>query len=203
MATKLVASDLEGVFVPEIWPIIGGRLGIPELSATTRDIPDFRRLMESRIEAIRRHDISFSTIESVLRSVTPFRGADKAMTAISSIPGVKCAIISDSFEEFIDIVLGKHPGWRMFANHFSVSHDRIESCSFDVGGQKGEVLRKLKAPTDTVLAIGDSFNDVDMLRGAQFRILFNPISDMRNQFMDSITCNNFESLVENIKRLLS
>ena len=201
MSKMLVVSDLEGVFMPEMWPIIGQKLGIPELSATTRDTHDFRQLMEKRISALNRENVTFSMIEDALGDVKPFKGAEDAMSRINGLLNTECAIITDSFREFLDVTLKKRFGWKLFANSFEIDHDRIKSCIFDVGSQKGEVLRRIKGPSQNVLAIGDSSNDIEMLKAAGFKVLFNPSTNLRNMFMDSMTCNNFQDLVEIVTRL--
>lgn len=202
MAEVLIASDLEGVFSPELWPIIGQRLGIPELSATTRDVPNFKQLMESRIAALKRNDIKFSQIEGILHEVSLFRGAEEMMDKMSGFPGVECVMITDSFKEFAKIVLKKTSGWKVFANSFNITHGTIESCNLEIGGKKGEVLKKFKGPTQTIIALGDSFNDVDMLKMARYKILFNPISELRSMFSDAVVCRNYTDLTEILNKLL-
>jgi phosphoserine/homoserine phosphotransferase len=202
MARILIVSNLEGIFIPELWPVIGQRLGIAELSATTRDTSDFRTLMRYRMEALQKNNVRFSTIAEVLEGVKPFKGAEAALFKLSSIPEVRCAIISDSFVEFIDIVLKEKYGWKIFANGLKINHDIIESCAFDVGGKKADVLKKVKEPSETMIGIGCSLNDADMLKETRLKILFNPVSDLRGRFSDSITCNNIETLVTIIHKLI-
>ncbi len=202
MARVLIVSDFEGVFVPELWPIIGERLGLPELSATTRDTPDFRTLMRLRLEALQKNNVTFGAIVNALEGVKTFKGAEDALFKLSRIPETRCAIITDSFREFVDIVLKERYDWDVFANSFRIKRDFIESCMFDVGGRKGDVVKKIKEPSEILIAVGDSLNDIEMLKAARFKILFNPSADLREVFSDSITCNNIESLVSIIHGLI-
>lgn len=194
MGRLLVVSDLEGVLIPELWPIIGQKLGLPELSATTRDMPDFRKLMESRIAALKKHNVTFDAVKSALMDVSPFTGAEKVLYNLSRIHNLEAVIISDSFHEFIDIVLKEKFKWKVFANRFRVVNGFIDSCIFDVGSRKAEILKSIREPSQKVIAIGDSFNDVEMLKSANVRILFNPISELKGMFKDAVTCNDFLDL---------
>jgi phosphoserine/homoserine phosphotransferase len=201
MKRTLIISDLEGVFAPEIWPIIGHKLGLPELSATTRDISDFEQLMDARITALRRHNVKFSEIQTVVSEIKLFKGAENLLSTFSELPNTRCIMITDSFEEFIDLILKKKFEWKVFANRFEVSNDMIDSCVFEIGGHKGHVLKKAMEPMETIIAIGDSFNDIEMLKMARFKVLFNPIMELRGMFKDSIICRNFEELASVINKL--
>lgn len=201
MTRTLIVSDLEGVFAPEIWPIIGHKLGLPELSATTRDIPDFEQLMDARITALKRHNVKFSDIRSVVSEIRLFNGAETLLSTFSELPNTRCIIITDSFYEFIDLTLKKKFGWEIFANRFKIRDDVIDSCVFEIGGHKGHVLKTAMEPAETIIAIGDSFNDVEMLKLARFKVLFNPITELKGMFKDSIICKNFDELTSVISRL--
>ncbi|MCL4399084.1 bifunctional phosphoserine phosphatase/homoserine phosphotransferase ThrH [Candidatus Parvarchaeota archaeon] len=201
MARIALFSDLEGVFVPEIWPAIGNRLSIPELSLTTRDTPDFKRLMKMRLDALNKHHISFSMVMSALDGVRPFNNAVDTMREISEIDGIDPIIISDSFKEFIDKILGKLHGWTVFANKFHVEDDIIRDCVFTVGGDKARIFEDNMHRGDKTIAIGDSFNDVGMLKKANSKILFNPIWELRTVLTDAVVCDSMDSLLSVIKRL--
>lgn len=201
MNPVLVISDLEGVFVPEIWPILGQKMNIPELALTTRDVNDFEQLMKLRLAAINGKKITFNEIKSVLSDIRPFKRTEDVMKAAYNL-GARSTIITDSFEEFTDIILKNRYGWDIFANRFEINNGIITGCALKVGGKKGEVLNSIRKSNEIVIAIGDSFNDVKMLKAAQFKILFNPIPQLNGMFKDAVTCKSLESLITVLSELI-
>ncbi len=203
MANFVLASDLEGVLIPEIWPALGKSLHIPELSLTTREVSDMNVLMKIRLGVLKRDGVEFPDIIKHLSAVKPFEGAEEFMSKVSKLRNVSPVIISDSFEQFVDVVLKKRYGWKVFVNKFDVSFGRLEGCKLEVGGKKDIILSKINRSGRKTIAVGDSFNDVGMLKLVTSPILFNPVPALQKAFYKAIVCKDFAGLFDVIQKITS
>lgn len=165
-----VCSDLEGIFIPEIWEKIAKKTKIEELKITTKECPDFNFLMEKRIKILKENNLNIYDLEKIVRGIEPFRGAVKILEWIRK--NFQLLIISDSFYDFIFPLLKKLNFPLVFCNSFIfnkrgliIGYKRIK---------KKEIVRFLKKMKMKVIAIGDSYNDLEMLKEADFGILFKP-----------------------------
>ncbi len=203
MANFILASDLEGVLIPEIWPALGKAFNIPELSLTTRDVSDMKVLMKIRLDVLKREGIKFPAIMKALATVKPFDGAEEFMEKVSKLKNVSPVIISDSFKQFVDVVIKKRYGWKVFVNNFDLSFGELVGCEFEVGGKKDLVLSNINRSGKRTIAVGDSFNDVGMLKLANSPILFNPVPALQKMFNTAIVCKDFVGLFETVKKIIS
>ncbi len=195
---KLICLDLEGVLVPEIWIAFANATGIPEFRRTTRDEPDYDKLMHYRIELLKKHHLKLPDIQNVIAGMDPLPGAIKFANAICEKS--QLVILSDTFDQFAKPLMKKLNWPTLFCNTLKVDSDGF-ICGYSLRQQNGkrEAVKAFKTMNIKVFAAGDSFNDLAMIREADAGCLFcapeNIIrdnSDLRN--IDSY--NEFFHLIE-------
>ena len=171
--TNIACIDLEGVLAPEMWPFIGASAGIPGLKMTTREEPDYYSLMVHRIALLRRHGLKLRDVQDIVATLPVFDGAADFLDALRPHYGV--LIVSDAFMEFA-AHFGSQLGLPELQCHrLSVDPDGyIDSCLFLPRRGKEDTVQRLQAGGARVLAIGDAFNDLAMLRAADRGFLFRP-----------------------------
>ena len=169
---NVVCLDMEGVLVPEIWITFADKVGIPELRRTTRDEPDFDKLMHYRIDLLKRHRLTLDKVIGVIDSIEPFEGARAFLDRLRET--MQMVIISDTFDVFGRPIMRKL-GWpTLFYNTVEVDAD---------GYMVGYKLRSAHTKLDTVrglqscggvdtIAAGDSYNDLEMIRASKAGFLF-------------------------------
>ena len=185
------AIDLEGVLSPEIWPAIAAAYDVPELRLTTRDIGDFDELMRRRVAATRAHKIRLADLQKVAHTVEPFLGAREFLARLRWLGQV--LIISDTFHEFAEPLSQKLGGHSLFANHFELDGDGIISgFKLRIRGQKERIVSGLKSAGFMVAAMGDSLNDLSLLRSSDHRVLYRPVEALREAFPDSPLAHNLD-----------
>ena len=171
--TNIACIDLEGVLAPEMWPFIGACAGIPGLKITTREEPDYYSLMVHRIALLRKHGLTLRDVQEIVASLPPLDGAADFLTALR--PHYRVLIVSDAFMEFaahFGSLLGSP---ELQCHRLSVDPDGfIDSCLFLPRRGKEETVQRLQAGGHRVLAVGDAFNDLAMLRAADRGFLFRP-----------------------------
>jgi phosphoserine/homoserine phosphotransferase len=170
---NLVCLDLEGVLVPEIWIAVAEKTGRPELRRTTRDEPDYDKLMRYRLELLDKHGITLPQIQEVIGSLRPLEGALEFMTWLRARTQV--IILSDTFEQF-GAPLMKQLGWPTLLCHELVvaPNGRITGYQLRLADQKRRAVEALRGLNYHVVAAGDSHNDLSMLLAANHGILFCP-----------------------------
>lgn len=168
---NIVCLDLEGVLVPEIWIAFAEESGIPELRRTTRDEPDYDRLMAFRIAALREHGLGLPQIQDVISRIDPLPGARAFLDALRERTQV--VILSDTFEEFARPLMAKL-GWpTLLCNSLEVSDDgEILSHRMRCENSKLTTVRALQSCGYETIAAGDSFNDLAMIRASKAGFLF-------------------------------
>lgn len=169
----LICSDLEGVWVPEVWVNVAKKTGIEELKLTTRDINDYDVLMKGRIKILKEHNLTIKDIQQVIASIKPLEGAKEMLDWLRS--KMQVIIVSDTFEEFANPLMAQL-GWPvLFCNKLTIGNDgSIEGYNLRQGDQKRCVAQALTSLNYTVIAFGDSYNDISMLQSCDKGILFNP-----------------------------
>ena len=167
----MIATDLEGVLVPEIWIAVAEWTGIADLRLTTRDVPDYDQLMQGRLRILREHGLSLADIQAVIDTLQPLPGAVEFWHwARSHAP---CIILSDTFYEFAAPWMAKLGYPTLFCNTLDVDqHNMIEGYRLRQVDSKREAVRALKSLRFQTIAIGDSYNDTTMLAEAGAGILF-------------------------------
>jgi phosphoserine / homoserine phosphotransferase len=169
----VICSDLEGVFVPEIWINVSKQTGIEELKLTTRDIDDYNVLMKGRLDILKKHNITLPDIRNVISRLKPLRGAREFIRWVRSRS--QFIVVSDTFIEFAGPLLEQMGQPTLFCHHLTVDNEgNITGYNLRQKDAKKMVVEALQNLNYKVIAIGDSYNDISMLRKAELGILFNP-----------------------------
>lgn len=177
----IFAIDLEGVLAPEIWPILGSRFDLPDLSLTTRDVADFSELMHVRVRALRTRGLTLRELQDVAHAVEPYLGARELILRLRRMGNV--VIISDTFHEFSDPLAEKLGGVNLFANQFEVDAGGcINGFKLRIRGQKERIVSGFRSAGFAVAAMGDSMNDMSLLKGCDFPVLFRPVERLLQEF---------------------
>jgi len=197
----IVCSDLEGVLVPEIWTGVAEKTGIRELRLTTRDISDYDILMKKRLSILNDHGLKIQDIQEVIESINPLEGAVEFLDWLRSRTQV--IIISDTFTLFAGPLM-KKLGWpTLICNSLSLNKDGsiIDYNIRQKDGKKKAVL-SLKNLNYQIIAVGDSYNDITMLKAADTGILFRPPDNIKNEFKELPVSYNYDELKEIIQKTL-
>jgi phosphoserine/homoserine phosphotransferase len=178
---NIVCLDLEGVLVPEIWIAFSEAAGIPELRRTTRDEPDYDKLMTWRIGILKEHKLKLADIQKVISGMDPLEGALPFTQALRE--KTQLLILSDTFEQFAQPLMRKLIWPTLFCNSL-VINDEGKVTGYRLRQQNGKkhVVEGLKSMGFTVFAAGDSYNDVAMLQAADKGFFFRPPQAITKQF---------------------
>ena len=197
----IVCADLEGVFVPEIWISVARYTGINELRLTTRDISDYNVLMRRRLEILRQNGLMLHVIQHVISGIKPLPGATELITWIRK--RTQLIIVSDTFTEFADPLLEKLGRPTLLCNHLTIDHlGNILDYNLRQPDGKMKVVEALQNLNYKVIGIGDSYNDIHMLRKAEAGILYRPPQNVINDNSDLPVVNSYEELRQVISDIL-
>lgn len=178
---QLVCLDLEGVLVPEIWIAFAERTGIPELRRTTRDEPDYDKLMRYRLELLKSHKLGLPDIQQVIAGMGPLPGAKDFLDALRR--DYQVIILSDTFYEFAMPLMAQLGFPTLFCHRLEVDADGwVVNYQLRLPNQKQEAVRRFKELNFKVIAAGDSYNDTAMLGEAHAGILFHPPQNVIDAF---------------------
>jgi phosphoserine/homoserine phosphotransferase len=199
---RLVCLDLEGVLVPEIWIAVSEATGIAELRRTTRDEPDYDKLMRFRIEALKEHNLKLADIQRVISGMRTLEGALDFTRAIRE--RTQLVILSDTFEQFSRPLMEKLAWPTLFCNTLEIDEDgEVIGYQLRQHNGKKEAVRALKSINMEVFAAGDSFNDLAMILEADAGCLFRPPDAIRKEY-DAIPCvDTFDDLLGQIDQFLN
>jgi phosphoserine / homoserine phosphotransferase len=201
-AMHLVCLDLEGVLVPEIWITFADVTGIPELRRTTRDEPDYDKLMKYRLGILAEHGLKLADIQKVIGSMSPLDGAGEFLSTIKERTQV--VILSDTFSQFAKPLMAKLGYPTLFCNSLVIDNS---GSIIDYRMRQKEGKRKsveaFKTLNFTIFAAGDSFNDLSMIRAADAGCLFRPPASIRAQCPDIPSVEDYKGLLEHIEAHLS
>jgi phosphoserine/homoserine phosphotransferase len=189
----IICTDLEGVLVPEVWINVARWTGIDELKLTTRDINDYDALMKRRLEILHQHSITINDIQKVISLLELMPGA---LDFINWLHGkAQMIVVSDTFREFADPLLEKM-GWPvLLCHHLTIDKDGIiTNYNLRQTDAKMRVVEALQKLNFKVIAVGDSYNDISMLRKAEKGILFKPPQNVIDDNKDLSVVNSFLSL---------
>ena len=180
-APSIVAMDLEGVLVPEIWIAFAEKTGIPELRLTTRDVADYDELMRHRLAILKQHDLRLKDIQEVIAQMTPLPGAVEYMRWLT--PKLPNVILSDTFYQFASPLMRQLDYPTLVCNTLTVdSEGHVVGYNLRQQNGKRHAALAFKQMNLKVIAMGDSFNDTAMLQEADLGILFRPSDKVRQQF---------------------
>jgi len=195
----IFALDLEGVLAPEIWPVIGDRFELPELALTTRDVADFTELMHKRVAATRTRGLKLSELQQVAHAVEPYLGAREFMTRLRALGQV--IVISDTFHEFSDPLMQKLGGHILFANRFELDGGGLlKGFKLRIRGQKERIVSGFHAAGFWVAAVGDSLNDLSLLKSCDFAVLYRPVEALRTQFPGAPQVHNLDDALRVLEK---
>lgn len=178
---NIVCLDLEGVLIPEIWINFADKVGIEELRATTRDIPDYHELMRFRLKLCAQHKFRIQDIQEVINTLSPLAGAKSFLDELRA--DHQLIILSDTFQEFA-VPMMRQLSWPTIFCHELVIGDsgEIKDYKLRKDDHKAETVKRLHELNFNVVAAGDSYNDTTMLAEAEQGILFCPPQNVIDEF---------------------
>ncbi len=177
----LACLDLEGVLIPEIWIAVAEKTGIKKLRLTTRDIPDYDELMRGRLKILDENNLKLADIQEVIGTLSPLEGAKEFLAWLKS--EFQVVILSDTFYQFAGPLMEKLEHPTLFCNELVVNSDgRIANYHLRQPDGKTKAVTALKGLNFQVIAAGDSYNDMGMLKVADAGILFRPPDNVIEEF---------------------
>ena len=198
---NIVCLDLEGVLVPEIWIAFSKASGIPELSRTTRDEPDYEKLMQYRINILKERGLGLSEIQAIIRQIEPMDGAKAFLDELRSLTQV--IILSDTFTQFGGPLMAKLGYPTLFCNTLEVAQDgMITGYKMRVENSKYTTVKALQSIGYETIAAGDSYNDLGMIRASKAGFLFKSTSQIKADNPDLPAFETYEELLFAIKKAL-
>jgi phosphoserine/homoserine phosphotransferase len=199
---RLVCLDLEGVLVPEIWIAFSDAVGIPELRRTTRDEPDYDKLMRFRLDLLEKHHLALGDIQRVIGTMEPLEGAVEFTRTLKA--KTQLIILSDTFEQFAKPLMAKLDYPTLFCNRLVTTPEgAITGYRLRQKDGKKHAVAALKSLNLEVFAAGDSFNDLAMIREAHGGCLFRAPESIRADCGDLVCVDTYEGLLAEIEKFLS
>ncbi|MCE8040148.1 bifunctional phosphoserine phosphatase/homoserine phosphotransferase ThrH [Halomonas desiderata] len=194
---KIACIDLEGVLIPELWPHIAQETGIASLSLTTREFPNYPELMRTRIETLRRNSLTLATLQSITANITPFPDAQEFLHRLQKEYDV--SIISDCFHELIGPILNTLGSPKIKCHRFNIDPaGYVDHCVyFNRQGKETHVAQALTEGAK-VLAVGDAYNDLNMLRLAHHGFLIRPSNSTRAAAPELPVVNSLSEVFERV-----
>lgn len=190
----LVCSDLEGVFVPEVWINVAQKTGIDELSLTTRDITDYNVLMKKRLSVLEKHGLKLKDIQDVIATIEPLDGAVDFINWLKK--RTQIIVVSDTFVEFADPLMEKLGRPTLLCHSLTIDHrdGKITGYNIRQKDPKRMVIKAFQGLNYEVIAFGDSYNDISMLQQAEQGFLFSPPDNVIDDYPDFPVSHNYEEL---------
>ena len=191
---RIICLDLEGVLVPEIWISLANRTKIEGLRLTTRDIKNYDELMAYRLNILRKKELNIKNILEVVKSLEPFKGAVDFLKQLSK--KYQVIILSDTFYEIAYPLIAKLDFPNVFCHHLNVSDKgKVLGYKLRINNQKKAAVKAFKALNFEVFAVGDSYNDIDMLKEADLGILFMASEALKKEYPKFISTSNYKDLI--------
>lgn len=198
---NICCLDLEGVLTPEIWIEFAHATGIEELTRTTRDEPDYDRLMAYRIAILREHGLTLRSIQDVIATIDIMPGARDFLDELRSLSQV--IIVSDTFEEFAMPLMDKLGRPTIFCNSLEIDADgMVSGHRMRCDETKLTTVRCLHTMGFDTIAAGDSYNDLGMIRASKAGFLFRTTEEIRSENPDLVALETYEELLQAIKAAL-
>lgn len=197
----IVCLDMEGVLVPEIWIAFAEASGIPELKRTTRDEPDYGKLMRWRLDVLKEHGLGLKEIQETIASIDPLPGAREFLDELRSF--VQVVVLSDTFEEFAMPLMKKLGYPTLLCNSLEVAPDgTITDFKMRVENSKLTTVKALQSIGYDTISSGDSYNDLGMIRAGKAGFLFKSPESIRSACPDIPALDTFDALLEAIKKAM-
>ena len=201
MDMNIVCLDLEGVLVPEIWIAFAETSGIPELKRTTRDEPDYDKLMKWRIGILKEHGLGLKEIQDTIAKIDPIPGAKEFLDELRSITQV--IIISDTFSQFAGPLMKKLGYPTIFCNSLEVAENgEITGFKMRVENSKYTTVKALQSIGFQTIASGDSHNDLGMIQASKAGFLFRSTEQIKADNPDVKAVESYAELMAEIKKVM-
>lgn len=199
---SIVCLDMEGVLIPEIWIEFAHETGIKELRLTTKDEPDYDKLMKMRIRLLKEHNYGIKEIQKVIDKVEPYEGAKEFLDELRSFTQV--IILSDTYREFGLPVMKKLGYPTLFCHELEIADNgEITDYKLRKNGTKLETVKALQSIGFETIAAGDSYNDLGMIRASKAGFLFRSPEKIKNENKDVKTVETYEELLSEIRKAIS
>ena len=201
MDMNIVCLDLEGVLVPEIWIAFAEASGIPELKRTTRDEPDYDKLMKWRLGILKEHGLGLKEIQETIAKIDPMPGAKEFLDELRSMTQV--IIISDTFTQFAKPLM-KKLGWpTIFCNSLEVAPDgTITGFKMRIEKSKYTTVKALQSIGFETIASGDSYNDLGMIEASKAGFLFRSTEQIKKDHPELAAYETYDELFDAIKKAM-
>ena len=189
----LACVDLEGVFSPEIWITISEKVGIEELKLTTRDEPNYNKLMDLRLDLLKKNNITLSDIQTIVENMELLEGAKEFSDWLRNL--IQVVIITDNYIEFIKPIMKKLGYPTAFCHNLEVDACNIISkYCLRLDCMKLKTIQAFKDLNYDIIAIGDSYNDIEMLKEAKLGILFRPPQNVMDEYPEFPIVHEYSEL---------
>lgn len=196
----VVTLDLEGVIVPEIWIAVAEKTGIAALRRTTREEPDYDKLMRGRLDLLDQHGLKLSDIQEVIGTLRPLPGGKEFLDELRSLTQV--IILSDTFEQFAAPLM-RQLGWpTLFCHRLEVENDRITGYRIRIPEQKQKAVEAFRSLNYRVISAGDAYNDTRMLGAANTGFLFRAPWNVKEEFPQFRPVEEYADLMQLIREQL-
>ena len=197
----IATLDLEGVLIPEIWIAFSEAAGIPELRRTTRDEPNYDKLMRYRLEILSKRGVRLADISKIISTLEPLPGAAEFMDWLRS--RTRVVILSDTFEQFAAPLMAKLGYPTLFCHELVIGAEgEIVNYSLRMRDQKRAAVEAFKNLNFKVISAGDSYNDLSMLRAADRAVLYRPTEKFAAENSDLPVARNYEELKKALERFM-
>lgn len=198
---NIVCLDLEGVLVPEIWIAFAEETGIPELKRTTRDEPDYDKLMKYRINILKEHGLGLKEIQDTIAKIDPMPGAKEFLDELRAMTQV--IIISDTFTQFAGPLMKKLGYPTIFCNSLEVAEDgEITGFKMRIENSKLTTVKALQSIGYQTIASGDSHNDLGMIKASKAGFLFRSTEEIKKEYPELLAFETYDELMDAIKKAL-
>ena len=198
---NIVCLDLEGVLVPEIWIAFSEKSGIPELRRTTRDEPDYAKLMDFRLKTLAEHHLGLNEIREVIGGIDPMDGAKEFLDELRSV--TQTVILSDTFEQFAGPLMKKLGMPTIFCNSLTVADDgTVTGYKLRCEKTKLTTVKALQSMGYDTIAAGDSFNDLEMIKASRAGFLFRSTEKIKKDHPELPAYEEYSDLLRAIKEVL-
>ena len=194
---SIVTLDMEGVLTPEIWIAVAEKTGIPGLRRTTRDEPDYDKLMRGRLAILAEHGITLPDIQDVIGSLQPLAGARDFLDELRTL--VQVVILSDTFEQFAAPLIRQLNFPTLLCHRLVVESDRIVDYQLRIREQKREAVAAFRRMNYHVISAGDSYNDTAMLKEANAGFLIHAPENVKQEFPQFPAVESHAELLRLIK----
>ena len=198
---NIVCLDMEGVLVPEIWIAFAEETGIPELKRTTRDEPNYDKLMQYRLDILKEHGLGLKEIQETISKIDPMPGAKKFLDELRSLTQV--IILSDTFEQFAGPLMKKLGYPTIFCNTLEVAENgEITGYKMRCEKSKYTTVKALQSIGFETIASGDSHNDLGMIEASKAGFLFKSTDAIKSEYPDLPAYDEYDDLLAAIKAVL-